>query len=200
MAGLWMWIELQNNLMGHRLFSLDLNPSHRRPIGPITEPTKTHGNGVVLVSLPLTNPTWRGASRENEESRERERERDEPDFNSRVRRSESSAEGEGSDPVQASSQGQAQLGRPSPHLLPRCTHSPSWSSFFTIYSISNPISLKSQFASLLTFSICDFSLFQASELRERFDANKHVVRSLQIFASICLYIVYFCTKIDMFSS
>jgi hypothetical protein len=76
MAGLWMWIELQNNLMGHRLFSLDLNPSHRRPIGPITEPTKTRRNGVVLVSLPLTNPTWRGASRENEESRERERERE----------------------------------------------------------------------------------------------------------------------------
>jgi hypothetical protein len=59
----------------------------------------------------------------------------------------------------------------------------------------------------LTFSIYDFSLFQASELRERFDTNKQVVRFLQNFASICLYIVYFPTEkekrkkeIDMFGS
>lgn len=112
-------------------------------------------------------------------------------FDGSVPGSARGAEGEGSDPLPPCPQRHSQLGRTSPPLLRRRTiHSFPISPFQSLF-----FSLPNSF----------FLLFQASNLRERFEENRHVVRfplftylpnhRICNIVSIHTSLVIFCTLI-----
>lgn len=95
--------------------------------------------------------------------------------------SEVGAEAEGSDSLSACPQGHSQLGRAPPPFLPRCELSSSIpSQLYFLRALQYIFFLRMS----IFFSRSFCSNHQASDLRERFDANKNVV-PVYLLALVC---------------
>ena len=167
--------------------------AYKRPVFsnsflPFLNPRKTVRLGIKIVKRRYLRPNGSPQHLQSHLQREKEEEeRNELFVDGGIFGSASRPEGEGSDPLPASPQRHSQLGCPSPSLLSRCIRFCPFP--FLCSDISSILNWFGLFCS-------NRPSFQASDLRERFDANKHVVRSMSVplilFWSFFFFFLFFC--------